>query len=253
MAGRHERPRIIHVSTEEEGNGRKVRWVRWSTGSKRHLGSLRQAVDRQEEPEDDCERAHQAEQEGVASSPGLLNGGLVGGLGLTVEIQAGLAAGLLSWLPFPVKKEGRASKRVRLRRERISPPPWPRRLQRIRRECFDASFVRTMPGQVALGSWVVSALLGRRPVGLAWLIPSGVVAQACVIEEVAVISTARGRSIGSQLVEECLRWGAELEFSEVWITSLRDADRSRREGWFRKLGFVALHHGLHRRALRDEG
>jgi GNAT superfamily N-acetyltransferase len=108
---------------------------------------------------------------------------------------------------------------------------WPRRIARIR-TVLPAHLQQSPPPAIARrGSWFVVALIGRRAIGFAWIVPGVGSDDAVYIEEVAVTAEWQRRGIGSRLVSEAVSWMDEGGATEVMITPISGSD------WVTRLGF----------------
>jgi ribosomal protein S18 acetylase RimI-like enzyme len=133
----------------------------------------------------------------------------------------------------------------RIERLPIAPPPWPSAIQKLRVETFGREFARTFPRQARVGSWVTGAVVGQGVTGYAWCVPSGFDEHACYIEEVLVHRALRQRGLGTDFVLAAASWMEEKGYTEIAIRSLHDDDESRRQAWFRRMGFEDIGYGVY--------
>ena len=134
---------------------------------------------------------------------------------------------------------------MQFQRTRITPPAWPRQVQRVRRACFDERFLRSdAPLACREGSWVVHAVSGRSVVGYAQVVPSLSDGES-VLEEVAVLHAWRHHGVGETLVLEAARWARELGFSSLSATPLVGPDETLRTAWLARLGLHKAHGSYH--------
>jgi GNAT superfamily N-acetyltransferase len=105
---------------------------------------------------------------------------------------------------------------------------WPRNLRAIRRSLPAHLHHAPLSAAARCGFWVVTAKVGRTPVGLAWAVgePGG-----AYIEEVAVLEPYRCRGIATALLGEIARWMIELDRPNLSIFPLSDTR------WVTKAGF----------------
>lgn len=109
---------------------------------------------------------------------------------------------------------------------------WPAELQRVREVLPSHLHDSAPPGTARYGSWVVVAIEGLTPVGLAWTVHSAGDNSAVYVEEVAVLESHQGRGIARALLRETAAWVLDEGRTTLSIYPVTGS------GWVEKAGFV---------------
>lgn len=109
---------------------------------------------------------------------------------------------------------------------------WPDELQRVRKVLPSHLHDSPPPGTARFGSWVVVAVEGPTPVGLAWTVHSAGEDFAAYVEEVAVLESHQGRGIARSLLRETAAWVLDDGRTKLSIYPMTGS------GWVEKAGFI---------------
>ncbi len=110
-------------------------------------------------------------------------------------------------------------------------PRWPGRLQSIR-EVLPGGLAETGPtGMARHGTWILTANVNNKPIGLAWSVPYVGDDGWAYIEEVAVAEAWQRHGVGSSLVVGTMDWLREVGFKMVAVYPITGSS------WIENLGF----------------
>jgi GNAT superfamily N-acetyltransferase len=109
---------------------------------------------------------------------------------------------------------------------------WPAELQRVREVLPSHLHHSAPPGTARYGSWVVVAVEGVTPVGVAWTVHSAGDNSAAYVEEVAVLESHQRRGIAGALLRETAAWVLDEGRTTLSIYPMTGS------GWVEKAGFV---------------
>jgi GNAT superfamily N-acetyltransferase len=126
---------------------------------------------------------------------------------------------------------------MRFEQKVLAPPPWPRDVASIRNACFPASFTKTCSPAGRNGSWVITAIVGRRVLGYAQVVPYVGDETTCNLEEVGVDPQHRHVGVGRRIIFEAAVWMHNEGYPTMVATPLAGAEMDLRIRWFRSLGF----------------
>lgn len=127
---------------------------------------------------------------------------------------------------------------------------WPAELQRVREVLPSHLHDSPPPGTARYASWVVVAVEGLTPVGLAWAVHSAGDCSAVYVEEVAVLGSHQRRGIARALLGETAAWVVEEGRTRLSIYPMTGSR------WVEKAGFVYVGDRTFEadaRALADRG
>ncbi len=111
---------------------------------------------------------------------------------------------------------------------------WPRELQRVREVLPAHLHDSPPPGTARYGSWVVVAVEGPTPVGLAWTVHSAGDDTAAYVEEVAVLESHQREGIATALLRETAAWMLDVGRTTLSIFPMTGS------GWVERAGFVRV-------------